>query len=148
MATQTVNEIGLEKADYKGRPTTLCQGCGHNSISSQIMAACYELSLSPEEVIKLSGIGCSSKSPAYFLSRSHGFNSLHGRMPSIGTGAVMANRSLKAIGVSGDGVDQDDVVTAAGQVGYAPPDAIRVDQYIVGSVRLPFQKFNRNPHGP
>ena len=103
MATQTVNEIGLEKADYKGRPTTLCQGCGHNSISSQIMAACYELSLSPEEVIKLSGIGCSSKSPAYFLSRSHGFNSLHGRMPSIGTGAVMANRSLKAIGVSGDG---------------------------------------------
>jgi 2-oxoglutarate ferredoxin oxidoreductase subunit beta len=97
------NEIGLEKTDYHGRPTTLCQGCGHNSISSQIMAACYELSLKPEGIIKLSGIGCSSKSPAYFLGRSHGFNSLHGRMPSIGTGAMMANRDLIAIGVSGDG---------------------------------------------
>lgn len=103
MATATVNLVGLEKSDYKGRPTTLCQGCGHNSISSQIMAACYELSLRPEEIIKLSGIGCSSKSPAYFLGRSHGFNSLHGRMPSLGTGAAVANRSLKAIGVSGDG---------------------------------------------
>lgn len=103
MATQTANDVGLTKADYKGRPSTLCQGCGHDSISSQIMAAAYELSLKPEEVIKLSGIGCSSKSPAYFLGRSHGFNSLHGRMPSIGTGAMIANRSLNAIGVSGDG---------------------------------------------
>lgn len=103
MATATVNLVGLEKSDYKGRPTTLCQGCGHNSISSQIMAACYEMSIKPEEIIKLSGIGCSSKSPAYFLGRSHGFNSLHGRMPSLGTGAVMANRTLKAVGVSGDG---------------------------------------------
>jgi 2-oxoglutarate ferredoxin oxidoreductase subunit beta len=103
MATATVNLVGLEKSAYKGRPTTLCQGCGHNSISSQIMAACYEMSIRPEEIIKLSGIGCSSKSPAYFLGRSHGFNSLHGRMPSLGTGAVMANRTLKAIGVSGDG---------------------------------------------
>lgn len=103
MATQTVNEVGLSKQDYKGRPSTLCQGCGHDSISSQIMAAAYELSLRPDEIIKLSGIGCSSKSPAYFLGRSHGFNSLHGRMPSIGTGAMIANRSLKAIGVSGDG---------------------------------------------
>jgi 2-oxoglutarate ferredoxin oxidoreductase subunit beta len=103
MATATVNLIGLDKADYKGRPTTLCQGCGHNSISSQIIAACYELSLDPARIIKLSGIGCSSKSPAYFLSRSHGFNSLHGRMPSVATGAVIANRSLQAIGVSGDG---------------------------------------------
>jgi len=103
MATATVNLVGLEKSDYKGRPTTLCQGCGHNSISSQIMAACYEMSIRPEEIIKLSGIGCSSKSPAYFLGRSHGFNSLHGRMPSLGTGAIMANRTLKAIGVSGDG---------------------------------------------
>lgn len=102
MATRT-NEIGLTKSDYKGRPTTLCQGCGHNSISSQIMAACYELSIAPERMIKLSGIGCSSKSPAYFLNRSHGFNSLHGRMPSIGTGAMLANRGMKAIGVSGDG---------------------------------------------
>jgi 2-oxoglutarate ferredoxin oxidoreductase subunit beta len=103
MATATVNLVGLEKSDYKGRPTTLCQGCGHNSISSQIMAACYEMSIRPEEIIKLSGIGCSSKSPAYFLGRSHGFNSLHGRMPSLGTGAIVANRSLNAIGVSGDG---------------------------------------------
>lgn len=102
-ATATVNLVGLEKSDYKGRPTTLCQGCGHNSISSQIMAACFEMSIRPEEIVKLSGIGCSSKSPAYFLGRSHGFNSLHGRMPSLGTGAIVANRTLKAIGVSGDG---------------------------------------------
>jgi 2-oxoglutarate ferredoxin oxidoreductase subunit beta len=97
------NEIGLARTDYKGRPTTLCQGCGHNSISSQIIAACYETAVPPERVIKLSGIGCSSKSPAYFMSRSHGFNALHGRMPSIATGASMANRELRAIGVSGDG---------------------------------------------
>ena len=97
------NLVGLTKTDYKGNPTTLCAGCGHNSISSQIIAAAYELSLAPHEVVKLSGIGCSSKSPAYFLGKSFGFNSLHGRMPSIATGALMANRSLKAIGVSGDG---------------------------------------------
>jgi len=97
------NLIGLSRADYKGMPTTLCQGCGHNSISSQIMAACYENSIQPEKIIKVSGIGCSSKSPTYFMSRSHGFNSLHGRMPSIATGAVVVNRELTAIGVSGDG---------------------------------------------
>lgn len=102
MATRT-NEVELTKADYKGQPTTLCQGCGHNSISSQIMAAAYELSMHPGDIIKLSGIGCSSKSPAYFLGRSHGFNSLHGRMPSIATGAMMGNRGLTAVGVSGDG---------------------------------------------
>ena len=98
-----VNMAGLAKADYKGRPSTLCAGCGHNSISSQIINAAYELSINPHEIVKLSGIGCSSKSPAYFLSKSHGFNSLHGRMPSLATGALVANRSLKAIGVSGDG---------------------------------------------
>lgn len=97
------NRIGLEKGDYRGRPTTLCQGCGHNSISSQIIAAAYEVDLAPERVVKFSGIGCSSKSPAYFLNRSHGFNSLHGRMPAIATGALVANRSLLGIGVSGDG---------------------------------------------
>jgi len=97
------NRIGLEKADYRGRSTTLCQGCGHNSISSQIIAAAYELDLPPERVVKFSGIGCSSKSPAYFLNRSHGFNSLHGRMPALATGAMVANRSLLGIGVSGDG---------------------------------------------
>ncbi|HMK07654.1 MAG TPA: 2-oxoacid:ferredoxin oxidoreductase subunit beta [Anaerolineales bacterium] len=105
-STQTrsaVNGIGLEKGDCRGKPTTLCQGCGHNSISSQIIAAAYEVDLAPERVVKFSGIGCSSKSPAYFLNRSHGFNSLHGRMPAIATGALVANRSLLGIGVSGDG---------------------------------------------
>lgn len=98
-----VNAIGLERADYRGAPSTLCPGCGHDSIASQIIACAFELSLRPHQVIKLSGIGCSSKSPAYFLSRSHGINMLHGRMPSVATGALLANRSLLAIGVSGDG---------------------------------------------
>lgn len=98
-----MNLIGLTKGDYKGGATTLCQGCGHNSISSQIISACYEMSIPPEQVVKFSGIGCSSKSPAYFLNRSHGFNSLHGRMPTIATGALIANHTMKAVGVSGDG---------------------------------------------
>ena len=102
-APAQANLIGLTKADYRGNKSTLCQGCGHNSISSQIISACHEMSISPDKVIKLSGIGCSSKSPAYFMGRSHGFNSLHGRMPTIATGAVLANHELKAIGVSGDG---------------------------------------------
>ncbi|MCL4238929.1 MAG: 2-oxoacid:ferredoxin oxidoreductase subunit beta [Anaerolineae bacterium] len=98
-----LNLIGLDRNDYKGRPSTLCLGCGHNSISSQIIQVAYELSLDPHRVIKLSGIGCSSKSPAYFLNRSHGFNGLHGRMPALATGATTANRDLIAVGVSGDG---------------------------------------------
>src|SRR5437016_7954703 len=98
-----VNLIGLEKGDYKGRPSTLCQGCGHDSISSQIISVAWELSLPPHKVIKMSGIGCSSKSPAYFLNRSHGFNALHGRMPSVVTGASLVNRELLPIAVSGDG---------------------------------------------
>ncbi len=97
------NAAGLTKADYGGQPSTLCKGCGHNSISNQIIQVAFDLSIKPHEIIKLSGIGCSSKSPAYFLGMSHGFNSVHGRMPAIGTGAVMANKNLKAIGVSGDG---------------------------------------------
>jgi len=97
------NRIGLEKGDYKGRPSTLCQGCGHDSITSRIIDVCYELSIPPHRVIKMSGIGCSSKSPAYFLNRSHGFNTLHGRMPSVTTGAMLANRHLIAVAVSGDG---------------------------------------------
>src|SRR5690606_17663357 len=100
---QRVNAIGLEFTDYKGSPTTLCQGCGHNSIANQIIQVAYEMNIRPDEIIKLSGIGCSSKSPASFLGMSHGFNALHGRMPSIGTGALMANHHLRAIGVSGDG---------------------------------------------
>lgn len=98
-----VNLVGLSKADYRGNPTTLCQGCGHNSIASQIVAACYELDIIPEDVVKFSGIGCSSKSPTYFLNRSFGFNGLHGRMPSLATGALFGDYTLKGLGVSGDG---------------------------------------------
>src|SRR5438270_2039062 len=98
-----VNVIGLAKADYRGLDSTLCNGCGHDSISAQIITACYEMSIQPTQIIKLSGIGCSSKTPAYFLNRSHGFNGVHGRMPSIATGAMLANHTLTAIGVSGDG---------------------------------------------
>ena len=102
-APANVNLAGLVKNDYRGSPSTLCQGCGHNSISNQIVSAMYELSIVPENVIKFSGIGCSSKSPTYFLNRSFGFNSLHGRMPSIATGALFGDRTTKGIGVSGDG---------------------------------------------
>src|SRR5512134_133502 len=98
-----INEIGLDRTAYTGRPSTLCKGCGHDSISNQIISVAFELSIEPYRVAKLSGIGCSSKSPAYFLSQSHGFNGLHGRMPSLATGAVMANSELVGIGVSGDG---------------------------------------------
>lgn len=97
------NVLGLTKKDYDGSPSTLCVGCGHNSISNQIQQIAWELGLPQHQVIKLSGIGCSSKSPAYFLGASHGFNALHGRMPSVATGATTANRSLIAISVSGDG---------------------------------------------
>lgn len=98
-----VNQVGLSKNDYRGNPTTLCQGCGHNSISSQIITACYELGIIPEDIVKFSGIGCSSKSPFYFLNRSFGFNGLHGRMPSLATGALFGDRTLRGLGVSGDG---------------------------------------------
>jgi 2-oxoglutarate ferredoxin oxidoreductase subunit beta len=98
-----VNLVGLTKTDYKGLPSTLCNGCGHDSIASQITAVAYELSLEPYRLAKFSGIGCSSKSPAYFLGRSHAINGLHGRMPSLATGALTVNRSLVGLGVSGDG---------------------------------------------
>src|SRR5579864_8452973 len=97
------NRIGLSVLDYKGGKTTLCAGCGHNAISERILEAMYEMGVQPERVAKLSGIGCSSKSPAYFMNRSHSFNAVHGRMPSVATGAVLANRNLLALGVSGDG---------------------------------------------
>ncbi len=97
------NRIGLEVTPYRGGKTTLCAGCGHNAISERIVDAFFEMGIDPRNVIKLSGIGCSSKSPAYFLGGSHGFNSVHGRMPSVGTGALLANHKLMAIGVSGDG---------------------------------------------
>jgi 2-oxoglutarate/2-oxoacid ferredoxin oxidoreductase subunit beta len=97
------NHIGLTVIDYRGGKTTLCAGCGHNAISERIIDAFYEMGIPPERVAKLSGIGCSSKSPAYFMGRSHSFNSVHGRMPSVTTGAVLANHRLIALGVSGDG---------------------------------------------
>jgi 2-oxoglutarate/2-oxoacid ferredoxin oxidoreductase subunit beta len=97
------NRIGLQVLDYRGGKTTLCAGCGHNAISERIVDAFYEMGVQPERVMKLSGIGCSSKSPAYFMSRSLSFNSVHGRMPSVATGALLANRTMKALGVSGDG---------------------------------------------
>src|SRR6266508_5963836 len=97
------NRIGLEVLNYKGSKTTLCAGCGHNSISERIVECFYELGVEPWKVAKFSGIGCSSKSPAYFLGMSHGFNSVHGRMPSVATGAVLANRNIMGLGVTGDG---------------------------------------------
>ncbi len=97
------NELGYTKADYEGAISTLCAGCGHDSISGAIVKACHELSIEPHKIAKLSGIGCSSKTPTYFLGKSHGFNSVHGRMPSVVTGAAMANRDLMYLGVSGDG---------------------------------------------
>jgi 2-oxoglutarate ferredoxin oxidoreductase subunit beta len=97
------NRIGLKATDYFGGKSTLCAGCGHDAISNQIIRAFYEMSVKPESVAKFSGIGCSSKTPAYFLGRSHGFNAVHGRMPAVATGAALANRMLIGIGVSGDG---------------------------------------------
>lgn len=98
-----VNTLGLEKTEYRGRDSTLCKGCGHDSISQRIINAVWELGLDQTDVVKFSGIGCSSKTPAYFLGHSHGFNAVHGRMPSVATGAIVANRNLVAIAVSGDG---------------------------------------------
>lgn len=103
VTNRPTNRIGLTSQDYQGGATTLCAGCGHNSVTSQIIAACYDLSLDPRQVVKMSGIGCSSKTPAYFLGRSFGFNTLHGRMPSVTTGVALANRTLLPIGISGDG---------------------------------------------
>jgi 2-oxoglutarate ferredoxin oxidoreductase subunit beta len=97
------NRLGLQVLDYRGGKTTLCAGCGHNAISERIIDAMYEMGVQPERVMKLSGIGCSSKSPAYFMNRAHSFNSVHGRMPAVATGALLANHTMKALGVSGDG---------------------------------------------
>ena len=107
MATATpnpkVNHIGLPVLEYRGGKSTLCAGCGHNAISERIIDAMFEMGVEPERVMKMSGIGCSSKSPAYFMSRSHSFNSVHGRMPSVSTGALLANHQNMLLGVSGDG---------------------------------------------
>ncbi len=98
-----INKLGYTRRDYEGSVSTLCAGCGHDSISAAIIQACFELDLPPHRIAKLSGIGCSSKTPTYFLGHSHGFNSVHGRMPSVLTGANLANRDLLYLGVSGDG---------------------------------------------
>ncbi len=107
MATATpapkINRIGLPVVEYRGGKSTLCAGCGHNAISERIIDAMFEMGVEPERVIKMSGIGCSSKSPAYFMNRAHSFNSVHGRMPSVTTGALLANSTVQALGVSGDG---------------------------------------------
>src|SRR3954468_23782309 len=102
-APKNTNRLGFTIADYKGADSTLCAGCGHDAITSQIIKAFYEYGVEPHKVANLSGIGCSSKTPAYFLSRSHGFNGVHGRMPSLATGVMLANSTLVSIGVSGDG---------------------------------------------
>ncbi len=101
--TLTRNRVGYTRRDYEGRVSTLCAGCGHDSISAAIVQACWQLDIEPHRVAKLSGIGCSSKTPDYFLGASHGFNTVHGRMPSVLTGANLANRDLLYLGVSGDG---------------------------------------------
>src|SRR5438309_11154878 len=111
-AAPKTNRLGLAALDYRGGKTTLCAGCGHNAISERMIDALYEMGVQPERVMKLSGIGCSSKSPAYFMSRSHSFNSVHGRMPSVATGATLANRTMIGLSVSGDG---DSVSIGAGQ---------------------------------
>ncbi|HUX44437.1 MAG TPA: 2-oxoacid:ferredoxin oxidoreductase subunit beta [Terracidiphilus sp.] len=98
-----VNRLGLPVLDYRGGKSTLCAGCGHNAISERIIDAMFEMGVQPERLMKMSGIGCSSKSPAYFMARSHSFNSVHGRMPSVSTGALLANHQNRLLGVSGDG---------------------------------------------
>src|SRR6201989_2581225 len=110
------NALGFTKRDYEGAVSTLCAGCGHDSISGAIVRACFNLELPPHRIAKLSGIGCSSKTPAYFLGASHGFNSVHGRMPSVLTGANLANRDLIYLGVSGDG---DSASIGLGQFAHA-----------------------------
>src|SRR5262245_66172426 len=98
-----LNDLGLTRRDYEGSVSTLCAGCGTDAVSAAIVQACADWSIAPHRFAKISGIGCSSKTPTYFLSKSHGFNSVHGRMPSVTTGANLANRELYCIGISGDG---------------------------------------------
>src|SRR6185436_8374404 len=113
---KNVNRLGLTVADYKGGDSTLCAGCGHDAITAQIIKAFYEYGVEPHRVAKLSGIGCSSKTTAYFLSGAHGFNGVHGRMPAIATGVSAANRGLTLMGVSGDG---DSLSIGLGQLSHA-----------------------------
>ncbi|MDB5957788.1 2-oxoacid:ferredoxin oxidoreductase subunit beta [Ramlibacter sp.] len=121
------NRVGYTRRDYEGKISTLCAGCGHDSISAAIIQACWELDIEPHRVAKLSGIGCSSKTPDYFLGASHGFNTVHGRMPSVLTGANLANRELLYLGVSGDG---DSASIGLGQFAHAMRRGVRM-AYIV-----------------
>jgi 2-oxoglutarate ferredoxin oxidoreductase subunit beta len=121
------NEVGYTRRDYEGKVSTLCAGCGHDSISAAIIQASYELNIEPHRVAKLSGIGCSSKTPDYFLGASHGFNTVHGRMPSVLTGANLANRELLYLGISGDG---DSASIGLGQFAHAMRRGVRM-VYIV-----------------
>jgi len=125
--TQPRNAVGYTRRDYEGSISTLCAGCGHDSISAAIVRACFELDIEPHRVAKMSGIGCSSKTPDYFLGASHGFNSVHGRMPSVATGAVLGNRDLLYLGVSGDG---DSASIGLGQFAHAMRRGINMT-YIV-----------------
>jgi len=125
--TLATNKVGYTRRDYEGKISTLCAGCGHDSISAAIIEACWELDIEPHRVAKLSGIGCSSKTPDYFLGASHGFNTVHGRMPSVLTGANLANRDLLYLGVSGDG---DSASIGLGQFAHAMRRAVRM-AYIV-----------------
>ncbi len=121
------NKVGYTRRDYEGRVSTLCAGCGHDSISAAIVQACWELDIEPHRVAKLSGIGCSSKTPDYFLGASHGFNTVHGRMPSVLTGANLANRDLLYLGISGDG---DSASIGLGQFAHVMRRGVRM-VYIV-----------------
>jgi 2-oxoglutarate ferredoxin oxidoreductase subunit beta len=125
--TLQTNKVGYTRRDYEGKVSTLCAGCGHDSISAAIVQACWELDIEPHRVAKLSGIGCSSKTPDYFLGASHGFNTVHGRMPSVLTGANLANRELLYLGVSGDG---DSASIGLGQFAHAMRRGVRM-AYIV-----------------
>jgi 2-oxoglutarate/2-oxoacid ferredoxin oxidoreductase subunit beta len=125
--TLTLNKVGYTRRDYEGKISTLCAGCGHDSISAAIVQACWQLDIEPHRVAKLSGIGCSSKTPDYFLGASHGFNTVHGRMPSVLTGANLANRDLLYLGVSGDG---DSASIGLGQFAHAMRRGVRM-VYIV-----------------
>ena len=125
--TLTRNKVGYTRRDYEGKVSTLCAGCGHDSISAAIVQACWSLDIAPHRVAKLSGIGCSSKTPDYFLGASHGFNTVHGRMPSVLTGANLANRELLYLGVSGDG---DSASIGLGQFAHAMRRGVRM-VYIV-----------------
>ena len=125
--TLHTNQVGYTRRDYEGRISTLCAGCGHDSISAAIVQACWDLDIEPHRVAKLSGIGCSSKTPDYFLGASHGFNTVHGRMPSVLTGANLANRTLMYLGISGDG---DSASIGLGQFANAMRRGVRM-AYIV-----------------